>query len=195
MNPVRGDASTLVVFCCGALAMKDEERKRRRSCDGLLAGRLVQRLGALEFLDTKPSARAYGITLRHHHHRHRHYSPKGCDGIGLTWGYVAPLQEHLTDIHVGRKSQGNLCLTCAWGACRTTTVKRDHITSHLRVHVPLKPHQCDFCNKAFKRPQDLKKHVKVRTLSPSGCADALGDEEEEERAPLALLSYPAMAVS
>jgi len=40
-------------------------------------------------------------------------------------------------------------------------VKRDHITSHIRVHVPLKPHKCDFCGKAFKRPQDLKKHVKV----------------------------------
>ena len=46
-------------------------------------------------------------------------------------------------------------------SCRTTTVKRDHITSHIRVHVPLKPHKCDFCGKAFKRPQDLKKHVKT----------------------------------
>jgi len=40
-------------------------------------------------------------------------------------------------------------------------VKRDHITSHMRVHVPLKPHKCDFCGKSFKRPQDLKKHVKT----------------------------------
>ena len=63
--------------------------------------------------------------------------------------------------HVGRKSTNNLNLTCQWGPCRTTTVKRDHITSHIRVHVPLKPHKCDFCGKAFKRPQDLKKHVKT----------------------------------
>ena len=63
--------------------------------------------------------------------------------------------------HVGRKSTNNLNLTCAWGQCNTTTVKRDHITSHIRVHVPLKPHKCDFCGKAFKRPQDLKKHVKT----------------------------------
>jgi len=62
---------------------------------------------------------------------------------------------------VGRKSTNNLNLTCQWGNCRTTTVKRDHITSHIRVHVPLKPHKCDFCGKAFKRPQDLKKHVKT----------------------------------
>ncbi|RKF65289.1 pH-response transcription factor pacC/RIM101 [Golovinomyces cichoracearum] len=71
------------------------------------------------------------------------------------------LFEHICEKHVGRKSTNNLNLTCGWASCRTTTVKRDHITSHIRVHVPLKPHKCDFCGKAFKRPQDLKKHVKT----------------------------------
>ncbi|GAM88842.1 hypothetical protein ANO11243_068760 [Dothideomycetidae sp. 11243] len=71
------------------------------------------------------------------------------------------LYEHVCERHIGRKSTNNLNLTCHWGNCRTTTVKRDHITSHMRVHVPLKPHKCDFCGKAFKRPQDLKKHVKT----------------------------------
>ena len=73
------------------------------------------------------------------------------------------VQEHICDRHVGRKSTNNLNLTCQWSSCRTTTVKRDHITSHIRVHVPLKPHKCEFCGKSFKRPQDLKKHVKVST--------------------------------
>ncbi|POS85534.1 hypothetical protein EPUL_002623, partial [Erysiphe pulchra] len=71
------------------------------------------------------------------------------------------LFNHICEKHVGRKSTNNLNLTCGWASCRTTTVKRDHITSHIRVHVPLKPHGCDFCGKAFKRPQDLKKHVKT----------------------------------
>ncbi|MCJ1284354.1 hypothetical protein MMC26_003685 [Xylographa opegraphella] len=71
------------------------------------------------------------------------------------------LYEHLCERHIGRKSTNNLNLICQWGNCRTTTVKRDHITSHVRVHVPLKPHKCDFCGKSFKRPQDLKKHVKT----------------------------------
>ena len=71
------------------------------------------------------------------------------------------LKDHICEKHVGRKSTNNLNLTCGWNSCRTTTVKRDHITSHIRVHVPLKPHKCDFCGKAFKRPQDLKKHVKT----------------------------------
>lgn len=75
--------------------------------------------------------------------------------------YWSQTQNHLCDSHVGRKSTNNLCLTCSWASCHTSTVKRDHITSHIRVHVPLKPHKCEFCGKAFKRPQDLKKHVKA----------------------------------
>ncbi|CAO3598285.1 unnamed protein product [Absidia cylindrospora] len=73
------------------------------------------------------------------------------------------LYSHLTNDHVGRKSMGNVCLTCHWTNCNVTVVKRDHITSHLRVHVPLKPHRCAYCKKAFKRPQDLKKHEKIHT--------------------------------
>lgn len=71
------------------------------------------------------------------------------------------LYEHLCNDHVGRKSSNNLQLTCYWDNCLTTTVKRDHITSHLRVHVPLKPFHCELCPKLFKRPQDLKKHLKI----------------------------------
>ncbi|KAG0646990.1 pH-response transcription factor, partial [Hyphodiscus hymeniophilus] len=86
-----------------------------------------------------------------------------CQWDKCTERCVSPeaLFDHICEKHVGRKSTNNLNLTCGWNSCRTTTVKRDHITSHIRVHVPLKPHKCDFCGKAFKRPQDLKKHVKT----------------------------------
>lgn len=91
------------------------------------------------------------------------------------------LYDHICERHVGRKSTNNLNLTCQWNSCRTTTVKRDHITSHIRVHVPLKPHKCDFCGKSFKRPQDLKKHVKTHaddsvlsTRSPQEHPQGLG---------------------
>ncbi|SPO28985.1 probable Transcription factor pacC [Ustilago trichophora] len=71
--------------------------------------------------------------------------------------------KHLCDDHVGRKSTNNLCLTCKWEGCDVSCAKRDHITSHIRVHTPLKPHNCDVCGKTFKRPQDLKKHERIHT--------------------------------
>ncbi|KAI8995294.1 hypothetical protein BD414DRAFT_562156 [Trametes punicea] len=84
----------------------------------------------------------------------------GCDKV---LSDPEALYNHLCNDHIGRKSTGNLCLTCKWKDCGTTCAKRDHITSHLRVHTPLKPHVCEICKKPFKRPQDLKKHEKIHT--------------------------------
>ncbi|EIM23329.1 hypothetical protein WALSEDRAFT_15215, partial [Wallemia mellicola CBS 633.66] len=70
---------------------------------------------------------------------------------------------HLSNNHIGRKSQGNLSLECKWQGCSVKVGKRDHMTSHIRVHVPLKPHKCSECSKQFKRPQDLKKHEKTHS--------------------------------
>ncbi|KAJ1920064.1 hypothetical protein H4219_001593 [Mycoemilia scoparia] len=82
------------------------------------------------------------------------------------------LYAHLTQAHIGRKATGNLCLDCHWDGCTTKTTKRDHITSHLRVHIPLKPHKCLLCDKTFKRPQDLKKHERTHPTSPSSQQNA-----------------------
>ncbi|KAI0294986.1 hypothetical protein BC826DRAFT_1104456 [Russula brevipes] len=88
-----------------------------------------------------------------------------CRWLDCTKSFPDPetLYNHLCNDHIGRKSTNNLCLTCKWKDCSTTCTKRDHITSHLRVHTPLKPHVCDICKKTFKRPQDLKKHEKIHT--------------------------------
>ncbi|KAH8692741.1 hypothetical protein BGW36DRAFT_362290 [Talaromyces proteolyticus] len=99
------------------------------------------------------------------------------------------LYEHVCERHVGRKSTNNLNLTCQWGNCRTTTVKRDHITSHIRVHVPLKPHKCDLCGKAFKRPQDLKKHVKTHA-DDSVLIRSPGPDSRGQDAPFGIVSNP-----
>jgi hypothetical protein len=52
------------------------------------------------------------------------------------------LYEHICEIHVGRKSNGTLSLHCGWDGCEATFLKRDHATSHMRVHVAFKPHSC-----------------------------------------------------
>lgn len=61
------------------------------------------------------------------------------DGHACQWmdcqkvlGDPETLYNHLCNDHIGRKSTGNLCLTCKWKDCGTTCAKRDHITSHLR---------------------------------------------------------------
>ncbi|KAG2159632.1 uncharacterized protein EDB93DRAFT_1073496 [Suillus bovinus] len=88
-----------------------------------------------------------------------------CQWIDCSASFTDPeiLYNHLCNDHIGRKSTNNLCLTCKWKDCGTSCAKRDHITSHLRVHTPLKPHVCEICKKSFKRPQDLKKHEKIHT--------------------------------
>ncbi|KAJ2161407.1 hypothetical protein GGF46_001502 [Coemansia sp. RSA 552] len=84
------------------------------------------------------------------------------------FGDAELLYAHITNDHIGRKSTGNLCLECHWDGCSVSRTKRDHITSHVRVHVPLKPYKCTQCTKAFKRPQDLKKHEKTHSDAADG---------------------------
>ncbi|KAI8816089.1 uncharacterized protein EV422DRAFT_547286 [Fimicolochytrium jonesii] len=88
------------------------------------------------------------------------------------------LYSHLTEDHVGRKTTGNLTLQCRVLNCTHAVqdqafTKRDHITSHLRSHVPLKANPCVTCAKSFKWPHDLKKHY---AKTGHGNAGAVGDE-------------------
>ncbi|KAI9297347.1 hypothetical protein K502DRAFT_277778, partial [Neoconidiobolus thromboides FSU 785] len=68
------------------------------------------------------------------------------------------LQAHLVVHHIGRKVTRNLCLNCHWRNCTSIFHKRDHIISHIKIHLDHKPYMCRDCPKKFKRPQDLKKH-------------------------------------
>ena len=77
---------------------------------------------------------------------------------GIVCDNAEVLYNHLCNSHVGRISKNNLCLTCHWDNCNASYGKRDHITSHIRIHTPLKPYSCSVCGKSFKRTQDLKKH-------------------------------------
>ncbi|KAJ5974856.1 pH-response transcription factor [Penicillium waksmanii] len=91
-----------------------------------------------------------------------------CQWIGCseTFFTAEALYEHICEGHIDRKATNNLSLACQWGSCNVTAAKRYHITSHVRVHVPFKPHECHVCGDSYKRPHDLKKHVKTHANDP-----------------------------
>ncbi|ORY41315.1 hypothetical protein BCR33DRAFT_680951 [Rhizoclosmatium globosum] len=100
-----------------------------------------------------------------------------CD---LHFDELDALYDHLSESHVGRKISNTLTLTCGWGECRASYNKRDHLTSHLRSHVPLKPHLCPVCSRGFKRPQDLKKHEKLHEPGHVGRGGSITDMAERD---------------
>ncbi|WFD27977.1 hypothetical protein MNAN1_002985 [Malassezia nana] len=102
------------------------------------------------------------------------------------------LYRHLCDDHVGRISKNNLCLTCSWNNCGASYSKRDHITSHIRIHTPLKPFTCNVCGKSFKRSQDLKKHGRTHGNVGTGASVPMS---KGTSAPASPLSAEANAIS
>jgi hypothetical protein len=66
-------------------------------------------------------------------------------------------QEHVCECHVGRKSTNNLNLTCQWGACRTTTAKRDHIKSHIQVPCAVQTSQMPFLRQRLQASPRFEK--------------------------------------
>lgn len=67
-----------------------------------------------------------------------------CQWLDCTTSFTdaEALYDHITSTHIGRKSAGTLSLECHWAGCSSKATKRDHLTSHARVHINLKPHSC-----------------------------------------------------
>lgn len=59
------------------------------------------------------------------------------------------LYDHLSNEHIGRRSTNNLCLTCHWNNCNVVAAKRDHLASHIKVHLNLKRKKSDSNHNSF----------------------------------------------
>jgi hypothetical protein len=67
-----------------------------------------------------------------------------CQWRGCTEEFHDPavLMHHVSEEHIGRRALGHLNLRCEWGDCEVTARKRDHIISHIRLHIPYWPLAC-----------------------------------------------------
>jgi hypothetical protein len=65
----------------------------------------------------------------------------------------------LSSVSAGRKSAGTLSLECKWTGCRAKASKRDHLTSHCRVHVALKPHVCSVRTSCLPPARDRGRRI------------------------------------
>ncbi|KAI9595204.1 hypothetical protein BDF19DRAFT_422882 [Syncephalis fuscata] len=81
-------------------------------------------------------------------------------GCLLEFDKAALLMHHVSEEHIGRRALGHLSLHCEWGDCRVSARKRDHIISHIRLHVPYWPLTCKLCGRNFKRNPALKRHLR-----------------------------------
>ncbi|KAI8058295.1 hypothetical protein BDF22DRAFT_613058, partial [Syncephalis plumigaleata] len=70
------------------------------------------------------------------------------------------LMHHASEEHIGRRALGHLNLRCEWDDCEVTARKRDHIISHIRLHIPYWPLACKLCGRMFKRNPALKRHLR-----------------------------------
>lgn len=96
------------------------------------------------------------------------------------------LHKHVGETHALKQRSDDREYSCKWGACNKATFKkREHLLSHLMVHIPLKRFKCITCQKKFKRSHDLKKHLKIHLrdqddssnhLSSTGSLGSVGSQ-------------------
>lgn len=58
------------------------------------------------------------------------------------------LHKHVGEAHALKQKIDDFEYSCKWGACNKATFKkREHLLSHLMVHIPLKRFKCITCQK------------------------------------------------
>ena len=92
-----------------------------------------------------------------------------CNACGITVASNKNLKRHIQALHHIKKDNERNKDTIDEEAekkfyncdqCDYNSVHKNNIRSHMLVHSDTRSYKCTYCEKATKRPHDLKKHVK-----------------------------------
>ena len=122
-----------------------------------------------DFCTTEPSSAGTSLFSMDLKILDRNNSDAGNNPVTCFWrdcnmifAHAKLLYTHICEDHIGRKHPPTHEYHCLWGTCKhPMTYKRDHLISHIMVHVPMKKFSCEICRKKFKRSHDLTKHSKI----------------------------------
>lgn len=74
--------------------------------------------------------------------------------------------EHITAEHSSKDE--NCSFNCK--ICGKKFYKVSHLTRHMKIHAPVKPHACELCNKSFARSEQLINHLNAHSgIKPHVC--------------------------
>ncbi|XP_037824409.1 zinc finger protein 69 homolog [Lucilia sericata] len=102
------------------------------------------------------------------HHRHDHSNepkpekiPEQCPLCNKWYSSKGSVSEHIKNMHTDNDVE-HRCPTCGFISTTAKALKK-HI---LYNHDVVRRHKCNLCEKAFKRPQDIKEHMATHTGEP-----------------------------
>jgi hypothetical protein len=80
------------------------------------------------------------------------------------FGSAEDLFKHVS-LHIADAKSEKMPFLCRWSDCDKQNHRKDHLVSHIRVHIPHRPYKCKVCGKAFKRSNDTREHELIHQKS------------------------------
>ena len=78
-----------------------------------------------------------------------------CGQCGKSFGYKAPLNEHLAEVHGDERARKMQCKVCNKWMSTSEKMK-----GHNNMHMGTKPYKCDFCEKCYRTRPNMAAHRK-----------------------------------
>ena len=93
------------------------------------------------------------LLKRHIEQVHKGTNRVDCDECNKTFSFSGDLKKHVKNVHQGES------IDCVCKHCGKSYKMQKNLNRHIReVHENRRSHQCDLCQKTFKRPVQLSEH-------------------------------------